>query len=92
MPPTLLGNAITRKQAETLRDAILQVLTRAIEQRGSSIKDYIGGSGLKGQFQDEFHAYGRTGKPCVTCKTPIEKITLGGRSTHFCPRCQRKRR
>ena len=89
--PTKLGNEITPKQAELLRNAIVKVLTRAIDQRGSSIRDYIGGSGLKGRFQDEFRAYGRTGAPCVKCETPIEKITLAGRSTHFCPRCQGKR-
>jgi len=86
--PTLLGESLSAKQAATLRNAIVKVLTRAIEQRGSSIRDYIGGSGLKGQFQDEFNAYGRTGEPCRRCETPIEKITLAGRSTHFCPQCQ----
>ena len=91
LPPTKFGNEITPKQAELLRNAIVKVLTRAIDQRGSSIRDYIGGSGLKGRFQDEFRAYGRTGAPCVKCETPIEKITLAGRSTHFCPRCQGKR-
>jgi formamidopyrimidine-DNA glycosylase len=89
--PTILGHAVKAKQAETLRQAIIKVLTRAIEQRGSSIRDYVGGSGLKGQMQDEFRAYGRTGEPCLRCEAPIAKITLAGRSTHFCPQCQRKR-
>ncbi len=89
--PTLLGQAVKPKQAEALRQAIVAVLTRAIERRGSSIRDYIGGSGLKGQMQDEFRVYGRTGEPCLRCETPITKITLAGRSTHFCPKCQRKR-
>lgn len=89
--PTFVGQAIKAKQAEALRAAIVAVLMRAIEQGGSSIRDYIGGSGLPGQFQDEFRVYGRTGEPCLRCRNPIEKITLAGRSTHFCPRCQRKR-
>lgn len=89
--PTVLGHAITGKQAETLRRAVATVLTRAIEQRGSSIRDYIGGSGLKGSFQDEFRVYGRTGERCRRCRTPIEKMTLAGRSTHYCPKCQRKK-
>jgi formamidopyrimidine-DNA glycosylase len=89
--PTILGAAVTRKQAEALREAIVVVLTRAIDRRGSSIRDYVGGSGLKGQMQDEFRVYGRTGEPCLRCRAPIVKITLAGRSTHFCPRCQRKR-
>jgi formamidopyrimidine-DNA glycosylase len=89
--PTLIGQDVTAAQARTLRRAIAAVLTRAIERRGSSIRDYIGGSGLKGQMQDEFRVYGRTGEPCLRCRTTIEKITLAGRSTHFCPRCQRRR-
>lgn len=89
--PALIGNRVTAPQAERLHAAVIAVLTRAIEQRGSSIRDYIGGSGLKGRFQDEFRVYGRTGEPCVRCRTPIERIVLAGRSTHFCPRCQRKR-
>ncbi|MBI3823113.1 MAG: bifunctional DNA-formamidopyrimidine glycosylase/DNA-(apurinic or apyrimidinic site) lyase [Planctomycetes bacterium] len=89
--PTLIGRALTAKQAETLQHAIVEVLTRAIDRRGSSIRDYIGGSGLKGQMQDEFRVYGRTGAPCLRCRTSIAKITLAGRSTHFCPKCQRKR-
>jgi formamidopyrimidine-DNA glycosylase len=89
--PGILGHAIKPSQAERLREAIVAVLTHAIERRGSSIRDYIGGSGLKGQMQDEFCVYGRTGEPCLRCQTPIVKITLTGRSTHFCPKCQRKR-
>jgi formamidopyrimidine-DNA glycosylase len=89
--PALVGASLNARHADVLRSAIVKVLTRAIEQRGSSIRDYIGGSGLKGQFQDEFRVYGRTGEPCIRCRSIIEKITLAGRSTHFCPKCQRKR-
>ncbi len=90
--PTFSGQELKIKQMEALRQAIAAVLTRAIERRGSSIRDYIGGSGIKGQMQDEFRVYGRTGEPCLRCETPIQRITLAGRSTHFCPQCQRKRR
>ena len=89
--PATPGHTLTPKQAEKLRRAIVAVLTRAIERRGSSIRDYVGGSGLKGQMQDEFRAYGRTGEPCFRCRAAIVKITLAGRSTHFCPQCQAKR-
>lgn len=89
--PTITGRQVKPKHAEALRQAIVAVLTRAIEQRGSSIRDYIGGSGLKGNFQDEFNVYGRTGEPCTRCRTPIERIVLAGRSTHFCAKCQPKR-
>lgn len=89
--PTLLGHRVTAQQAERLRAAIVAVLERAIAKRGSTIRDYIGGSGLEGGFQIEFRVYGRTGEACVRCQTPIERIVLAGRSTHFCPKCQRKR-
>ncbi|MBI1832287.1 MAG: bifunctional DNA-formamidopyrimidine glycosylase/DNA-(apurinic or apyrimidinic site) lyase [Planctomycetes bacterium] len=89
--PALLGQSLKPKDAEVLRLAIVTVLTRAIDRRGASIRDYVGGTGLKGQMQDEFRVYGRTAKPCPRCRAPIEKIKLAGRSTHFCPRCQRKR-
>jgi formamidopyrimidine-DNA glycosylase len=90
--PALIGKALTAKQTAALSRAIVAVLTRAIERRGSSIRDYVGGSGLKGTMQDEFRVYGRTGEPCMRCETPIKRITLAGRSTHFCPKCQRRKR
>lgn len=86
--PRRLGCSLAPVEADRLRRAVATVLTRAIEQRGSSIRDYIGGSGLKGKFQEEFAVYGRTGEPCRRCRTPIACMRLAGRSTHFCPRCQ----
>lgn len=76
--------------AESLRllQSICSVLDRAITYRGSSIRNYVGGSGLRGGFQDEFAVYGRTRKPCMECGTPIQCVRLAGRSTHFCPNCQ----
>jgi formamidopyrimidine-DNA glycosylase len=87
--PRQLGRKTTARQARRLRDAIAQVLTRAIDQRGSSIRNYVGGSGLKGGYQDEFLVYGRTGEPCRRCRTKIERIRFAGRSTHYCPKCQK---
>jgi formamidopyrimidine-DNA glycosylase len=87
--PARVGHELTAGEANRLRRAVATVLTRAIDKRGSSIRNYIGGSGLKGQYQEEFRAYGCTGQPCPRCRTPVEKIRLTGRSTHFCPRCQR---
>jgi formamidopyrimidine-DNA glycosylase len=88
--PTLRGAQLTPGQIERLRRAVTTVLTRAIERRGSSIRDYVDGNGDRGEYQDEFRVYGRTGAPCRRCRTPIERLVLAGRSTHFCPRCQRK--
>ena len=61
----------------------------AIERRGSTIRDYVGGSGLRGGYQDEFRVYGRTGEPCPACATAIEVVRVAGRSSHYCPGCQK---
>jgi formamidopyrimidine-DNA glycosylase len=88
--PKRLGKSLTRDQAERLRNAVEMVLRRAIELRGSSIRDYVGGSGLQGEMQNEFRVYGRGGEPCLVCETPIERIVLAGRSTHYCRKCQKR--
>jgi formamidopyrimidine-DNA glycosylase len=79
---------LDRTEAERLRKAIPTVLNRAIEKRGSTIRNYVGGSGLAGGYQEEFRVYGRTDEPCPRCHTPIEAIRVGGRGTHYCPKCQ----
>jgi formamidopyrimidine-DNA glycosylase len=79
---------VSASDAARLARAVETVLTRAIECHGSSIRNYVGGSGLKGGYQDEFLVYGRTGEPCRRCGTPIACARLAGRSSHFCPRCQ----
>jgi formamidopyrimidine-DNA glycosylase len=89
--PEVLGRNVTARQARRLRDAVVAVLCRAIDGRGSSIRDYVGGSGLKGSFQEEFRVYGRTDQPCLRCRSLIARIRLAGRSTHFCPKCQKLR-
>lgn len=86
--PTRRANDLTRPEADRLRKAVAAVLTHAIEKRGSTIRDYIGGSGLSGGFQDEFSVYGRTGEPCRGCGEAVAVLRLAGRSTHHCPRCQ----
>jgi formamidopyrimidine-DNA glycosylase len=88
--PARLASGLTAPEADRLRRAVAVVLTRAIEKRGSSIRNYVGGSGLRGSYQDEFRAYKRTGKPCRRCRTPITATRLAGRSTHYCPGCQKK--
>ncbi|HXG11452.1 MAG TPA: bifunctional DNA-formamidopyrimidine glycosylase/DNA-(apurinic or apyrimidinic site) lyase [Gemmataceae bacterium] len=86
--PARLGCDLTPEEAACLRRAIPTVLKRAIKKRGSSIRNYVSGSGVKGEYQNEFRVYGRTGEPCLRCRTPIARIRLAGRSTHFCPQCQ----
>ena len=89
--PSRKAMSLSKKEALLLAKCIGEVLGSAIENRGSTIKDYVGGSGLMGGYQDEFQAYGRTGEPCKKCGQPIKKIVLAGRSTHFCPICQPKK-
>jgi formamidopyrimidine-DNA glycosylase len=86
--PAKLSRDTTAPEAERLRKAIVKVLERAIERRGSTIRDYVGGSGRRGSYQSEFRVYGRTDKPCPRCGAPIVRVRLAGRSTHYCPRCQ----
>jgi formamidopyrimidine-DNA glycosylase len=86
--PCRLARELTQAEAGRLRRAVQRVLGRAIERRGATIRDYVGGAGLPGQYQDEFRVYGRAGRLCRRCKTAIERIRLAGRATHYCPQCQ----
>ena len=86
--PLTPANTLTRTQTALLNRSIKRILRNAIRRRGSSISDYIDVNGESGGFQHLHRVYARTGQPCRTCKTPIERITLAGRSTHFCPKCQ----
>jgi len=88
--PTRLACNLDKAEADRLRRAVATVLRRAIERRGSSIRNYVGGSGLQGEYQNEFRVYGRTGEPCPCCRTAIESLRVAGRSSHYCPRCQKK--
>ncbi|HEY2786487.1 MAG TPA: bifunctional DNA-formamidopyrimidine glycosylase/DNA-(apurinic or apyrimidinic site) lyase [Fimbriiglobus sp.] len=86
--PARRGNTLTDAECDRLRTAVVEVLTRAVEGRGSTIRDYVGGSGLMGTYQGEFCVYGRTGEPCPNCCSAIEMVRLAGRSSHYCPKCQ----
>jgi formamidopyrimidine-DNA glycosylase len=89
--PTRLACDLDNSEIDRLRRAVAKVLNRAIEKRGSSIRNYVGGSGLQGEYQNEFRVYGRTGKPCPRCDAAIESRRLAGRSSHYCPTCQKKK-
>jgi len=67
-----------------------EILVAAIHLKGSSISDYVDAKGERGSFQLEHQAYGREGEPCAACGTPIRKIIVVQRGTHYCPRCQRR--
>ena len=87
--PRKAAGRLTRAELEKLRAALLEVLEHAIRLGGSSVSDYVDADGARGFFQLEHCVYQRTGEPCRTCETPIRRIVVGGRSTHYCPRCQR---
>ncbi|MGB8478622.1 MAG: bifunctional DNA-formamidopyrimidine glycosylase/DNA-(apurinic or apyrimidinic site) lyase [Acidobacteriaceae bacterium] len=86
--PRRQAGRLTAKELERLRSAIQSVLREAIALGGSSVSDYVDASGEKGFFQLEHKVYLRTGEPCLVCETPIRRILVAGRGTHFCPHCQ----
>jgi formamidopyrimidine-DNA glycosylase len=87
--PRRQAGRLTRDELTRLRAALVKVLKQAIRLGGSSVSDYVDAEGVAGFFQLHHRVYSRTGQPCRTCSTPIERIIVGGRSTHFCPACQR---
>lgn len=88
--PLRQGNSLDDSELERLIEAIRVVLRLGIEMKGSSLQNYIRLDGMKGNFQELHKVFRRTGQPCPTCGTPIERIVVTQRSTHFCPICQVK--
>lgn len=82
--PLAVSDSITAKQARALQDAVCKVLKEGIRRNGASIDWVYRG----GEFQNHFRVYDRKGKPCPVCGTKIERIVVGQRSTHYCPKCQ----
>lgn len=87
--PTRRGRRTTRKEAARLRDALRDVLRRAVEQRGTTFSDYRDGSGEAGGYEPLLRVYGREGEPCRVCGTRIKRTVLANRSAFYCPTCQR---
>jgi formamidopyrimidine-DNA glycosylase len=86
--PARLGASLERKQAETLRRVLQEILQKAIVMRGSSISDFLDAAGEPGEYQRHHRAYGREGKNCYRCKSVIRRAIVAGRSSYFCPKCQ----
>jgi formamidopyrimidine-DNA glycosylase len=86
--PRKRSKRLTGAELERLRLALLEVLQHAIRLGGSSVSDYVDADGVRGFFQLEHCVYLRTGLPCRRCQTPIRRIVMGGRGTHYCPKCQ----
>lgn len=86
--PKRRAGRLSRAELERLRLALREVLRHAIRLGGSSVSDYVDAEGVRGFFQLQHCVYLRTGEPCRRCQTPIRRIELGGRGTHYCPQCQ----
>lgn len=88
--PGRLAYCLTKIETAHLYEAIRDVLSRAVLAGGSTIRTYKNTLGETGTFQTQLQVYGRQGEPCPRCHTPIKKIQLGQRGTHFCPQCQKE--
>ncbi len=81
--------SLSDKEKTLLFKEIKDTLREAIQHKGSSVDQYVQLSGRPGDYVKYHQVYDREGKPCLVCKTPIKRISLGGRGTYFCPRCQK---
>ena len=86
--PRRTADTLTDEDIANLHEAIRHVLWEGVKREGASISDYVKPDGKKGDMQNAVEVFRRTGAPCYTCGTPIERIKLAQRSTHFCPTCQ----
>ncbi len=87
--PNMPSNQLKSDAVKKLFLAMKQVMRAGIQAGGASYSHFVNIQGLGGHYQDQFLVYDREGKPCERCGTLIEKFSLGGRGTYFCPQCQR---
>ena len=78
-----------REQLKTLHRVLREILEKAIALRGSSISDFLDAEGQPGEYQRHHRAYGREGQSCYRCAALIRRAIVAGRSSYFCPKCQR---
>jgi formamidopyrimidine-DNA glycosylase len=86
--PMRRADTLTPVEVARLHRAVRAVLRQGIDNRGSSFGDYVDADGEPGDNAEQLAVYRRTGEPCLRCGTAIERVVIGQRSTHFCPRCQ----
>jgi formamidopyrimidine-DNA glycosylase len=89
LKPTKEAKTLTIRQWTKVVESSRYVLQKAIDSGGTTISDFVNESGRTGYFQLELQTYGRRGQPCTNCSTPITRKTMAGRSTFFCPKCQK---
>jgi formamidopyrimidine-DNA glycosylase len=87
--PRRRASSLTHEQLRKLHLAVQEVLNEAIAAGGSSVSDYVNADGEAGFFQLQHRVYGREGEPCLVCETPIKRVVIAGRSSHYCPECQK---
>ena len=87
--PRRRASSLTRDDLRRLFRAVQEVLNEAIQLGGSSISDYVDADGEEGFFQLQHRVYGREGEPCLICGAPVKRIVITGRSSHYCPKCQK---
>ncbi|QIZ10146.1 DNA-formamidopyrimidine glycosylase [Priestia megaterium] len=87
--PERIANTLNKNELALLHREIVATLSEAVKKGGSTIRSYVNSQGEIGMFQLELYAYGRKGEECKRCGTPLEKTTVGGRGTHYCPQCQK---
>jgi formamidopyrimidine-DNA glycosylase len=87
--PRRRASSLTRGDLRRLYLAVQEVLREAIKLGGSSVSDYVDADGEEGFFQLQHRAYGREDEPCLVCETPIKRVVIAGRSSHYCSKCQK---
>jgi formamidopyrimidine-DNA glycosylase len=90
--PLSPAGSMKREHAEALREGIVGALESGLANGGASIDDYLDARGQRGSMQDEFLVHRREGQPCSRCGVEIKRIVIGGRSSYFCPGCQKRLR
>lgn len=87
--PNRPAGKVSKRSYERLVNATVEVLGAAIDAGGTTIRDFADSEGRPGYFKQRLNVYGRSGQPCVTCKTTVKLTRLGQRSTFYCPACQK---
>ena len=89
--PARISQSLSSQEARKVHDETIKVLGQAVEKGGSTIRTYTNAFGEDGTMQEFHQVYDKAGQACSRCGSMIEKIQLGGRGTHFCPKCQRRK-
>ena len=87
--PQRAAGRISRKKYALLAEVIQEVLNDAIDQGGTTLRDFVNGEGKPGYFSQHLNVYGKAGEPCISCRVPIRELRQGQRATFYCPKCQK---